>query len=75
MILYYSGVLDDFDDGTVQIGLEFIVISLVFFSGWIISIIMAAVSEEKSIVKHILLASVVPCKLGLIASNSKRYST
>lgn len=65
-ILYLSGVLGKLDSGNHDIGLEFIVVALMFFAAWLISIIGAVNSEEKSIPKYIFLASVGPANLAIL---------
>ena len=66
IILVYSGVLGKLNDGIDQIGLEFTVVAIVFFASWLISVIFAANSEEKSIVKHIFIGSIGPANIALI---------
>ena len=65
IILIYSDVLVNLERGISQIGIEFIVVGIVFVAVWLISVIFAANSEEKSIVKHIFLGASGPANFAL----------
>lgn len=66
MILIYSKVLGKIEEGIERIGLEFVVVGVVFLTVWFISIVLAASSEEKSVLKHMLLGSIGPANLALV---------
>ena len=66
IVLIYSDVLGNLEKGVDRIGLEFIFIGALFATAWLISVIVATSSEEKSIVKHIFLGASGPANLALL---------
>lgn len=65
LVLLRSGVLGRLESRE-QIDLELLVAGLTFLAVWLISIVFGTASEEKTLVKYILIGSVGPANLTIL---------
>lgn len=66
IVLLRSGILDRVDKGTMTLGWVFWTATAVFVSVWLVTVIFAVESEEKSLTKYILLSSAPPANLTVL---------
>ncbi|MDE2905797.1 MAG: hypothetical protein OXQ28_06900 [Acidobacteriota bacterium] len=62
-----SGIPRRLDEGTMQLGWVFVSVMLVGFVIWLISVIAATASEQKSLLNYIFIGSIGPAHLTVVA--------